>query len=199
MSCRRLRIEDKAVLGDLVAKNSDLLGEGIRILARRLGTQRHGLLDLMGVDGEQRLVVIDLDLTDDARLFIESLKHFQWVHENCDNISKMLPRQQIDPSLSPRIVLIAPDFLTDIKASVAYFNSIRVDLFTYQYLEANGEKVFFLDPVDLPVMAGKPKEKPFTMPREVTLSDEEIAEFLHPHDRQLNHHKPPSIHSSAHQ
>jgi hypothetical protein len=194
-----LRIEDKAVLGDLVVKNSDLLGNGIKILARRLGTQRHGFLDLMGVDGGQRLVVIDLALTDDTRLLIGSLSHFQWADENRDNISKMLPHQQIDPSLPPRIILIATDFSSEIKASVAYFNSTRVDLFTYQYLEANGEKVFFLDPVDLPVKAEKPKEKPFTMPREVTLSDEEIAEFLHPHDRQLDHHKSPPIHSSAHQ
>ncbi len=198
MSCRRLRIEDKAVLEDLVVKNAGLLGKGVRILARQLGTRSHGFLDLLGVDEEQRLVVIDLSLIEDNRLWIESLNHFQWADENRDNIRKMLLRHQIDSSFPPRIVLIAPGFSPELKAGVAYFDFTKVDLFTYQYLETNGEKGFFLDPVDLPVKE-EPKKRPFTMPEEVTLSDEEIAEFLHLHDRQPNHHKSQSIHSSAHQ
>ncbi|MCK5187559.1 MAG: hypothetical protein KAR43_10560 [Deltaproteobacteria bacterium] len=182
------KVEDfsKEEIKNLVAGNCKVLDKSLEIIGRSLGTRGERLWDLIGVDDRKRLVLINVELRYNDKMLYQIVNRLDWAWENMENINKMHPSYMIDDSQMPRVIVVSPSYSPFFKKSITYLNyRIKIDLFTFTYLENAAEKGIFLEPVEIKVRydhvlkADSKSVKPIEVSDGTKVTTEEIMEFLH--------------------
>jgi hypothetical protein len=119
-------------------------------------------------------------------MLYQIVNRLDWAWENMENINKMHPSYMIDDSQMPRVIVVSPSYSPFFKKSITYLNyRIKIDLFTFTYLENAAEKGIFLEPVEIKVRydhvlkADSKSVKPIEVSDGTKVTTEEIMEFLH--------------------
>ncbi|KPJ58719.1 MAG: hypothetical protein AMJ42_02740 [Deltaproteobacteria bacterium DG_8] len=182
------RVEDfsKGEIKDLIAENYRVLDKNLELIGGSLGTRREMLWDLIGIDKEKKVVLIDVELRYTDKILYQILNRLDWAWEHIENITKMHSSYEINADQMPRVIIIAPSYSSFFKKSISYLNyRIRINLFTYTYLENNAGKSLFLEPVETRVQyervlrSDSKNLKPIEVPNNTKITTEEIMEFLH--------------------
>ena len=89
---------------------SGALEEGLRTVDARIPCQPCGEIDVLAVDRASKLTIIDFDTTVNDGLLLRGLGHVDWIVRNAPSVQRMCPVHGVDFSLSPRLILLAPQF-----------------------------------------------------------------------------------------
>ncbi len=182
------KVEDfsKEEIKNLVAGNYKMLDKNLELIGRSLGTRSERLWDLVGIDDKKRLVLINVELRYNDKMLYQIVNRLDWAWENMENINKMHPSYVVDDNQMPRVIVVAPSYSPFFKKSITYLNyRIKIELFTFTYLENAAEKGIFLEPVEIKVRydhvlkADSKSVKPIEVSDGTKVTTEEIMEFLH--------------------
>jgi hypothetical protein len=182
------KVEDfsKEEIKNLVAKNCKVLDKNLELIGESLETRSERLWDLAGIDDKKRLVLINVELRYTDKMLYQIVNRLDWAWENMGNIAKMHPSHVIDNNQMPRVIVVAPSYTPFFKKSITYLNyRIKIDLFTYTYLENDAGKGIFLEPVEIKVRyehvtkADSKNVKSIEISDSTKVTTEEIMEFLH--------------------
>jgi hypothetical protein len=186
MILKRIEEPSKEEIISLIEENCKVLDKNLEIIGDSLGTRREKLWDLIGIDKDKRLVLIDVELRYTDKMLYYIVNRLDWAWEHIDNITKMYPSYGINGDQIPGAIIVSPSYSASFKKSITYLTyRIRINLFTYTYLESDAGKGIFLEPVETRIkhehiLKGDSKdEKSIEVPPSTRVSTEEIMEFLH--------------------
>ncbi len=105
------------------------------------------VLDILAVDVVGRVTIIELDMERKDILLLEALDHFEWVFNNMESLGRKYQKENIDYTLAPRIILIAPDFTPHFIKRISFITKVKINLYQYHYQEKDGIKKILFKPV----------------------------------------------------
>lgn len=105
------------------------------------------VLDILAVDMVGRITMIELDMERKDILLLEALDHFEWVFNNMESLGRKYQKENIDYTLAPRIILIAPDFTQVFIKRISFITKAKINLYQYHYQEKDGIKKLLFKPV----------------------------------------------------
>jgi hypothetical protein len=181
----RIRVEDKALLASLVSSSTEFASSGIRVVDEGWHLDDGTAIDLIGIDGDQRLVGVLLRTEEDDTLLSDALNLFDWFLAHGAVVEKMVRPHQVNLRRLPRIVVIAPSFPKRATRILSYLSpQVHVELLTYLCLRVNEETMLLLEQEEGPGpkhwLPG-PNAPTFSSEideEEAKLTMEEIMEFL---------------------
>jgi len=151
MTFTEIEIEERN-LEVAIIRNPGVIEKGLTILDHQVpaGT---GKIDILGADSGGKLTIMELKVTEDDTMLMQSVEYYDWVSQNTDRLAERygekFPKVDIDAEEPPRLILVAPTFSLPLKTCCKYINA-DVDLFEYVYLKTKtGEKGIFCKRVDL--------------------------------------------------
>lgn len=183
---KKIEAPSKEEIKDLIAKNGKLLDKHLELIGGSLETRGETMWDLVGIDKDRRLVLIDVELRYTDKMLHQIVSRLDWAWEHIDNITKMHSSYEINCDQIPRAIIIAPSYLSSFKKNITYLTyRMKINLFTYTYLESDAGKGIFLEPIETRVKyeqvikSDSRDVKPIEAPRNPKVTTEEIMEFLH--------------------
>lgn len=148
----------EAELHLLIQEQLEDLEEGLRLLKHEYPTSGSGIIDFLCVDSGGRLVIIEVKLHEDENILFQGLRYFSAVDGSRYVIANAFSDQQVNPEESPRIVLIAESFSSDLKRLSTL---VRPDVELYEYTVVTlpgGDRGVVFHSVSLPVAERPPAE-----------------------------------------
>ena len=120
-------------LEDTIAKNMDLVENGLRFIDHQRWTER-GPLDVLAVDSGSAFVVAELKVKEDDNMLVQGLDYYDYVTSNVDGYANAYKDKKVDPRQEPRLFLIAPSFSISLINRCKWIN-VPLSLFTFQCIE----------------------------------------------------------------
>lgn len=111
---------------------------GLRAIDARIPCDEIGEIDLLAVDRAGLLTIVDFDTTGNDDLLIRGLGHFDWALRNVPNLRRMLKGQAVNFSQEPRLILLAPDFSSRVKAAARQIGRPQITWVRYHYVDTPG-------------------------------------------------------------
>ncbi|MDP8253998.1 MAG: hypothetical protein P9X27_06350 [Candidatus Kaelpia aquatica] len=131
---------------------AELLFEGLSSLERGMfGLDRDistpvGKIDIMAVDMIGRFVIIEVGEGDVDGLIFKSIDHFDWALTNIKSLQERYKSYNTDPTLAPRIIILAPSYSEKFVKRAHYLNPTFIDIYEYQINENLGTKKIYFRP-----------------------------------------------------
>jgi len=146
LTFKRREVKDLHQLATLVAENAEAIEPGLQIVGSNLNLGRASV-ELVGLDSEQRPVLITLGLTADDAVLLRALEAYAWCLEYPEAVQKLAPATT-RPEWPPRVVFVAERLLESFVRKMRLLRFAAVDFFEFRYVEAHGTTGFYLDRVD---------------------------------------------------
>ncbi len=135
-------IEEERILEDVVKNSTESVEKGLKFLERQVpaGAVK---IDILAVDASGTLCVLELKVAEDDRSLVQGLQYVEWVGQSADRLANFYykePEVKIDPSKTPRLILVAPSFSAALISAVKYVDRglCPVELKQYHYLKEQG-------------------------------------------------------------
>ena len=124
-------------LGELLPLDwSGALEEGLRTIDVRVPCHPCGEIDVLAVDRAGKLTVIDFEATVHDGLLLRGLGHVDWVGRNAPGIQRMCLTHGVDFALSPRLILMAPQFSPQLRRAMRQLTRPQISWVRYHAVEA---------------------------------------------------------------
>lgn len=150
--------QNESELHLIIQKELDALEDGLTLLQHEHATGK-GAIDFLCVDSGGRLAIIEVKLHEDDNVLFQALRYYSAIDKDRFLVAGAFMDKKIDPTESPRIVIIAESFTEDLKRLSTLVVS-DVELFEYTVvLTPTGEKGIIFHSVSLPV-AERPAPEP---------------------------------------
>ena len=194
-------------LKEIIVKNPQTLRTSLSLIDRNLGGDEAGAIDFLGVDKTGRVAIVDVDVRGNDDLLLTALGQVRWIRKNAGLLKRLFFSDGIDFSQPIDIILVCPEFSPKIQAAVEQFPEYDIRLIKFEYITTGTDDAIYFDEIcrsqqgavipsaaeeeskntviaEEPVAAQAsrssvhiPEDDTFPL-REVTLSPEEIAEFM---------------------
>ncbi|MDP8217069.1 MAG: hypothetical protein P9L98_07170 [Candidatus Kaelpia imicola] len=131
---------------------TELLFEGLSSLERGMfGLDRDistpaGKIDIMAVDMIGRFAIVEVGEGEVNDLIFKSIDHFDWALTNIKSLQERYKSYNIDPTLAPRIIILAPSYSEKFVKRAHYLNPTFIDIYEYQINESLGIKKIYFRP-----------------------------------------------------
>src|SRR5437867_3329380 len=135
LTSRRVNREQ---LLSLLQEHPEALEEGMKVIDANLPCETFGDIELLALDGTDRLAVIDVDDKPNDNLLLHGMAHWDWLVGNAALLRRMYHGQVINFSLEPRLVLVAPDFSPLFRHAMRYLSSLQVNCIKYHGVTVPG-------------------------------------------------------------
>jgi hypothetical protein len=129
---------DRELLISLMNKNTAVLEDGMHAIDISIPCDPFGPIDLLAVDGEEQLVVIDVDSDRNNDLYLRGVAHYDWFVRNSPIIRRMYHGRVINFSAPPRVFLVAPDFSPLLRCVVRRNTSPQILCYGYRTVAVPG-------------------------------------------------------------
>lgn len=151
---KEIKVKEKE-LESLLIKDLSVIDDELKILGRQIETDS-GVLDVLAFYQENKsLAIMELKVEEEDRQLFQVIRYYDWVKSRIELIRRSF-RKDIDTSIDPWVILIAPSFSEELKKVARYVCIPYLSLFEYSVLELpNGEKHVFCKDVDY----GEPYEQ----------------------------------------
>ena len=107
------------------------LEEGMKVIDVDLPCETFGNIELLALDGTDRLAIIGVDDKPNDSLLLHGMAHWDWLVGNVALLRRMYQGQAINFSLEPRLVLVAPDFSPLLRRAMHYLSSLQIHCIKY--------------------------------------------------------------------
>jgi len=149
MSIEEIRVKNELELGEMVAKETENIEEGLTTIANQIPISADAKLDLLCHDENGQLVVFKLSTSENDTLLFEGLRDLNQL----DAVKHMLKFHyknfKISGTEPPRLVLLAPSFSKNLLTIVNHISGIRIDLYEWEYLKFGDNKGLRIRPISL--------------------------------------------------
>jgi hypothetical protein len=146
----RLPLEDDARLRDLVVESAHLIEAGMRVAGGLLPMGGGRTLDLLGVDSQSRLAVLEVRCQEPPGWLVDALDHYDWACSHLEEIGRLYPQHPLDTGRRPRLLFICSSFTDAFRRRLVHLRSASTQLFEYRYLEVNGVRGLYFEPLGVP-------------------------------------------------
>jgi len=147
MPIEQISVKDKQELEKIVTEEINAVENGLTVLYNNIRIDPKTNLDILCRDADGRLVVMQIDTTENDNMFFEGLRCLNYV----DTVKPMLKaaygKGEIDETASPRLILLASAFSSNLRNVVENTNVIEVDLYQWDYLQIDDKKGLYAHPV----------------------------------------------------
>jgi hypothetical protein len=126
---------------------SGALEDGLRTIDANIPCHPCGEIDLLAVDRTSKLTIIDFDTTANDGLLLRGLGHFDWIVRNTQNVLRMCPAQGVDSSLTPRLILLAPEFSPLLRRVMRQLTRPQIQWVRYHAVETPAGPGILFEPV----------------------------------------------------
>jgi hypothetical protein len=144
---RKLEVKDIGSLERLVADNVDGIEPGLKLVDTRL-LLGQAMIDIVGLDDRNSLVLVALDLSADEGLLLRVMDAYSWCLEYPDTVRRLYPMTQVSAAQPPRILFVVERFSDAFLRRVKQLSFLEVDCFEFRHLEVNGASVVYFDLVE---------------------------------------------------
>lgn len=178
---------EKDEIAHLIENNPTLLDAGLQLIGKKLGPRNEPPWELLGVRQDRRLLLIAVETRVTDRTILQLLRNFDWAWENVENFARIYASYGIDTDHMPSVMIIAPSYPLFFKKSLNYLSyRIKVNLFTYRFLESEKGRGVYIEPVEKRVVSYEQSVKAEAgigtlkegFSKNVKVTTEEIMEFL---------------------
>lgn len=152
VSFNRLPLDDDVRLRDLVVECAHNLEPDLRVAGGLLPIGGSRTLDLVAVDSQSRLVLLEVCCRESAGWLLEGVDHYDWAREHIDELVQLYPQHRIDAGRLARLVFITAAFSDEFRRRLLYFEPLRAELVEFRYLEVNGVRGLYFEPIGLPAL-----------------------------------------------
>jgi len=121
--------------------------EGLRTIDAKMPCHPCGEIDLLAVDRTRQLTIVDFETTVNDGLLVRGIGQFDWVVRNMPIVQRLYRAQAVDFSLSPRLVLLAPQFSPLLRRVARQITRPQIRWVRYHTLEASGGPGILFEPV----------------------------------------------------
>ncbi len=131
---------------------TELLFEGLSSLERgMIGLDRDistpvGKIDIMAMDMIGRFSIVEIGEGEIDSLIFKAIDHFDWALTNIKSLQEKYKSYNIDPTLAPRIIILAPSYSEKFVKRAHYLNPTFIDIYEYQINENLGTKKIYFRP-----------------------------------------------------
>lgn len=140
--------QNEKELHSIIEKELNLLEDGLSLLKYEMPVGR-GIPDFLCVDSGGRLVIIEVKVQEDENILFQALRYYADINKSRYVIANIFSKNDINPNLVPRVVLIAKRFSEDIRLLGTFVN-IDVELYEYTTLkDSGGVKGIVYHPISL--------------------------------------------------
>ena len=128
---------------ELLFEGLSNLERGMRSLSKNITTPA-GKISIIAVDMIGRIVIVEVGRDDTEDLIFKSIDHFDWALTHMKDLEERYKFYNIDPTLAPRIIVLAPVYSEKFVKRATYLNPTFIDIYEYQIKESMGmRKVYF--------------------------------------------------------
>ena len=132
------RFHARDQLVSLLRKQVAALEEGMRTIDAGISCDTSPDIELLALDGTNRLAIVDLDDCPNDGLLLRGIDHFDWFVRNIPNLRRMCQGQVIDFSLEPRLFFVAPEFSPLFLCAARHLTSLQINCFRYHTIALSG-------------------------------------------------------------
>jgi hypothetical protein len=147
MPIEQISVKDKQELEKIVTEEINAIESGLTVIYNNIKIDPKTNLDILCYDANGRLVVLQLNTEEDDNMFFVGLRCLNYV----DTVKPMLKaahrEAKIDETSTPRLILLAPSFSSNLRNVVENTNVIEVDLYEWDYLQLSDKKGLYAHPV----------------------------------------------------
>ena len=157
---------------------------GLKIVEYNLGNSFTGSIDILATDGKH-LILITVSSTQIEEALLRSLTGLWWFSANKTFLARVFSKAELDLTLPPQIMILAPNFPPESKAIMEQALTVPVRLFRYMAFGSETNPELFIEELGTPraVQAPVAQTEDFDALRKelgiekADLSDEEIRDF----------------------
>jgi hypothetical protein len=120
-------------LEDLVRQAPGLIEEGMQFVDHQKSTSQ-GRLDVLLVDSGRAMVVAELKVAEDDGILIQAVDYYDYIHARLEAYARLYSQFKIDPTQTPRLLLVAPSFSTLLLNRLKWVN-IPISAFRFKCIE----------------------------------------------------------------
>lgn len=146
----RLPLEDDARLRDLLVESAHLIEAGMHVAGGLLPMGGGRTLDLLGIDSQSRLAIMEVRCLEPPGWLVDALDHYDWACRHIEEISQLYPQHALDTARRPRLLFICSAFSEVFRRRLSHLGIAPVHLFEYRYLEVNGVRGLYFEPIGIP-------------------------------------------------
>lgn len=185
MNIKKIETFTREEVTALLVEQHEDLDKGLELIGERLGKKGEPGWDLVGVDGDRRLVLIAVEVSAADTILSQLLSRLDWAWEHLDVVARMYPSYAIDCDRLPRVFVVAPDFAPALKRSMTYLNyRVNISLYTYRCLQTDTGRGLLIERLmnrvkyDRITKGETVKVRLLEVPAAAKVTTEEIMEFL---------------------
>jgi hypothetical protein len=130
---------------ELLAQGLGSLERGLQAVKKSIPTPA-GNIDILAVDMVGRIVIVEVCDTRDEDILFQAIDHFDWALSEMHNLKEKLESYNIDPTLAPRILILAPSYTEKFVKRASYLNPNFIDIYEFQIKESMGTKKIYFRP-----------------------------------------------------
>jgi hypothetical protein len=131
-----------------LTESRDALGERLTVIDAGITCGACGEIDLLAVDGANRLAIIDVETNRSDGLLVRGLSQIAWMARNTGLTRRMYQGRMIDFSRQPRLFLVGPRFSASLTSAVAQITHAEIRCFRYYGVNLSGGVGIVFEPVD---------------------------------------------------
>ncbi|PYS53355.1 MAG: hypothetical protein DMG13_13010 [Acidobacteria bacterium] len=135
---RPSRFLGREQLVSLLRKQTASLEQGMKAIDVNIPCETSGNIELLALDGTNRLAVIDVDDYPNDALLLRGISQVDWITRNLANVRRMYQGQVIEFSLQPRLFLVAPEFSPLFRCATRQITSIQIHCLKYHAIALPG-------------------------------------------------------------
>jgi hypothetical protein len=135
---RPSRFLGREQLVSLLRKQTAALEQGLKAIDTNIPCEASGNIEVLALDGTNRLAVIDVDDNPNDGLLMRGISQVDWITHNIANVRRMYQGHVIEFSLPPKLFLIAPEFSTLFRSAARQMTSMQIYCFKYHAIALSG-------------------------------------------------------------
>ena len=126
---------------------SGALEDGLHTIDVRVPCYPCGEIDVLAVDRTGKLTIIDFETSPNDGLLLRGINHVEWVARNTPTLQRMCPGYAFDAALSPRLILLAPQFSPMLRRAMRQLTRPQIQWVRYHAVEMPAGPGVFFEPV----------------------------------------------------
>jgi len=142
---RKVKNEAGSNIIELLANGLGSLERGLQAVRKNVVTPA-GNIDILAVDMVGRIVIVEVCDSSNEDILFRAIDHFDWALSEMYNLKEKLDSYNIDPTLAPRILILAPSFTEKFVKRASYLNPNFIDIYEFQIKESMGTKKIYFRP-----------------------------------------------------
>ncbi len=123
---------------------------GLKIVEYNLGNTFTGSIDILATDGAY-LFLITVSSTQVEEALLRSLSGLWWFSVNKTFLARVFSKNELDLTLPPQIMILAPNFPPEAKAIMSRALTVPVRLFRFMAFGSEANPELFIEEVGAPL------------------------------------------------